>query len=121
MELPELPRAVRKTDPIGFVFLGLTLLVLGSVGLLAELGFLRPQEALSLGLTALGILLFVDAAVRYARPWTKHKALPLALLGSLLTSSGIACLLFPEAWWAVLLICLGLCSLGYGLEKLGRR
>lgn len=121
MELPELPRAVRKTDPVSFVFLGLALLALGSAGLMAELGLLRPLEALSLALMGLGIVMLVDAAVRHARPWTRHKSLPLALLGSVLTSSGLACLLVPEAWWAVLLICLGLCSLGYGLRKISTR
>ncbi len=116
--MEELPRLEGKADPVGFFFLGLTLATIGVFGLLAEMGLLAPLEALSYCLLCLGALLMADGAIRYLRPWTRHKTLPLALAGSLMASSGLSLLLAPRLWWCALLICLGCWSMFYGLFRL---
>jgi len=114
VSLPVLPRTVRTADPLGYVFLGLTLVALGLSALLAQLGLLDVRGAVGLFLVALGAILLVDAAARHARPWTRHKALPYAVLGVLSSAVGLALLLGPETWWPLTLLALGSCSLAYG-------
>ena len=114
---PEFPRAVEKKDPLSYIFLGLCLLALGLTSLLMEMGFLGGLEALSYALLSIGFLLVLDALVRYLKPWTRHKTLPLALTGLLAISLGSSLALGIEVWWPLPLITLGCCSLAYGLLR----
>lgn len=119
-ELPVFPRIVPKTDPLSYVFLGLAISIAGACLLLAQLGLLDGREAFSGFFLALGIVLLLDALLRWAKPWTRHKTLPLALAGSSSLALGVASLLGLAMWWPLLLIALGAFSLAYGISRLGR-
>jgi len=117
-ELPTFPRVVEKADPISYFFLGLAIVSLGLSALMAQLGLLKPLEALSLFLWLLALVLWLDALIRYLRPWTRHKSMPLAISGSISAALAAAVFLGLTAWWPLLILALGACSLAYGLFKL---
>lgn len=118
---PSFPRVVKRADPLSYFFLGLILVSLGLSILMAQLGFLKPLEAASLFFSLLAIVLWSDAIARYARPWTRHKSLPLAFSGSLSAALAISLLLGISAWWPLLLVAVGACSLAHGLLGLRKR
>ena len=117
LELPAFPRVARRADPLGYIFLGLLLTAAGACLLLASMASLSLEEEIACLLLSWGGILLADALARQARPWTRHKALPLALVGSLALAIGAACLLGLARWWPLLLIALGACSLAYGLVR----
>ena len=110
---PVFPRAVRE-DPLGFFFLGLFLVTLGLTLLFFELGLLEVLEAIGTAFSSLGSILLLDALVRHRRPWTRHKTLPYAVMGSFFLALGVAFLLGPGRWWPLSLMALGLASAAYG-------
>jgi len=117
LELPAFPRVARRADPLSYVFLGLLLTAAGACLLLANLASLSLEEEIACLLLSWGGILLADALARQARPWTRHKALPLALAGSLALAIGAACLLGLARWWPLPLIALGAWPLAYGLVK----
>lgn len=121
LELPAFPRVVKKADPLSYVFLGLLLIAAGTLLLMASLAYFSLRKAVAYLLLTWGGILLADAAARHAKPWTRHKALSLALAGVLSLASGISCLLDLKTWWPLLLIALGACSLAYGITRWARK
>ena len=114
--LPVFPRAV-KADPLGYLFLGLFLAMLGLVLLFFELDFLSAGEAIGAAFFSLGSVLLLDALARHRYPWTRHKVVPYAALGTISIAIGVAFSLGLQRWWPLVLVALGLICTAYGISK----
>ena len=116
-EFPSFPRVAPRPDGASYVMLGLLLIAIGAFALSATLAMLSVREALAGASLACGLILLGGAAYRHRKPWTRHRALPLALAGVFLLALSAAWWLGIERWWPLFLVAFGFCSAAYGLVR----
>jgi len=113
-----LPRLGKEADPLSFIFAGAFLTVLGGILLLDKLHYIPAHLTPPLLALSAGLILLLDAAVRYPNPRYRRKALAYLPAGVLCLAVGFALLLGFERGWPILPLTAGLMLLAYGVLRI---
>jgi len=111
-------RVGKAPDPFSYIFAGLFILSIGFTLLCYKLGVIGGFDAFSLGLSLSGVVVLLDGAVRYSRPWTRYKAKPYVAVGFCLILSGLSVKYAPDIWWLMPLLVFGIALVVEGALRL---
>ena len=100
------------------VFIGLILILLGSLFFLSEQGYIAHDRWWQYFLIGLGIIFLIDGAIRYRQQNYHGFLVSRVIAGLVLLAIGVIFLLGATAWWPLILI---LAGIGITIGGLARR
>ncbi len=102
------------------VFIGLILILLGSLFFLSEQGYIGRDRWWQYFLIGLGIIFLIDGAMRYRQQNYHGFLVSRVIAGLVLVAIGVIFLLGATAWWPLILILAGIGITVGGLVRRSR-
>lgn len=102
------------------VFIGLILILLGSLFLLSEQGYIGRDRWWQYFIIGLGIIFLIDGAIRYRQQNYHGFLVSRVIAGLVLIAIGVIFLLGATAWWPLILILAGIGIVISGLVRRSR-